>query len=120
MSWIFWKKKSKMVEVSDVKEENFSKPKAIPEPVGRYLVVDLGKSPDWVWQLKGVLRSKEDKYQYDVRVFDEAQARAKGVSVKNYITLDEHPELILFEGWYDKKYNSVHVQETLEPKPKAA
>jgi len=120
MSWSFWKKKSATVELSEVREEKLSKPKDIPEPVGRYLVVDLGKNPDWVWKLKSVVRRQTEKHRYDVRVFDEFQARAKKVSVRDYTTLDDHPELILFEGWYDKKSNMAHVQETLEPTPKAA
>jgi len=118
MSWSFWKKKSAKVELSEAKEEKLSKPKDIPEPVGRYLVVYLGKNPDWVWELKSVVRRQAEKQRYDVRVFDEIQAR--GVSVRDYTTLDEHPELILFEGWYDKKSNTAHMQETLVPTPKAA
>lgn len=120
MSWSFWKKKSATVELSEAKEEKLSKPKDIPEPVGRYLVVDLGKNPDWVWKLKSVARQQAEKHRYDVRVFDEIQTRARGVSVRDYTTLDEHSELILFEGWYDKKSNMVHMQETLVPTPKAA
>jgi len=120
MSWNFWKKKSETVELSKAKEEKLPKPKDIPEPVGRYLVVNLGKNPDWVWQLKGVVRRQTEKHRYDVRVFDEIQARAKKVSVKDYTSLDEYPELILFEGWYDKRSNMAEMQETIVPTPKAA
>lgn len=80
------------------KEEKLPKPKDMPEPVGRYLVFDLRKNPDWVCKLKSVVCRREEKYCYDVRVFDEAQAAAKKVSVKDYSSLDEHTELILFEG----------------------
>jgi hypothetical protein len=120
MSWSFWKKRSTTVELSEAKEEKLSKPKDIPEPVGRYLVVDLGKNPDWVWKLKSVVRRQAEKHRYDIRVFDEIQAKARGVSMRDYTTLDEHPELILFEGWYDKKSNMAHLQEHLVPTPKAA
>jgi hypothetical protein len=120
MSWSFWKKKSATVELSEPREEKLSKPKDIPEPVGRYLVVDLGRNPDWVWNLKGVVRRQGEKHRYDVRVFDDIQARAKGIRIRDYATLDDHPGLILFEGWYDKKSNMAHVQETLVPTPKAA
>jgi hypothetical protein len=119
MSWSFWKKRS-VTELSKAEEEKLSKPKSIPESVGRYLVVDLGKNPDWVWKLKSVVRRQAEKHRYDVRVFDEIQARVKGVNVRDYTTLDEHSELILFEGWYDKKSNMSHMQETLVPTPKAA
>jgi hypothetical protein len=120
MSWSFWKKKSVTVELSEAKEEKLSKPKDIPEPVGRYLVVDLDKDPDWVWKLKSVVRRQAEKNRYDVRVFNEIQAGSRGVSVRDYTTLDEHPELILFEGWYDKKSHIAHMQERSEPTPKAA
>ena len=120
MAWDFWKKKSETVELLKAEEEKLSRPRDIPEQVGRYLVVDLGKNPDWVWQLKSVVRRQAEKHRYDVRVFNEIQARARGVSVRDFTSLDEHPELILFEGWYDKKSNMAHVQELLVPTPKAA
>ena len=120
MAWNFWKQRPAMDELSKAKEEKLSKPKDIPEQVGRYIVVDLGKNPDWVWQLKSVVRRQTEKHRYNVRVFDEIQARARGVSVRDYTTLDEHPDLILFEGWYDKKSHMAHMQERLEPTPKAA
>ena len=120
MSWSFWKKKSATVELSETKEEKLSKPKDIQEPVARYLVVDLGKNPDWVWKLKSVVRRQEEKYRYDVRVFDEAKAAANGVRVRDFTSLDEHPELILYEGWYDKKSNTAHMEEKVGPTSKAA
>jgi hypothetical protein len=120
MSWNFWKKGPEKVEVSKEKEEKLPKPQDIPEAVGRYLVVDLGKDPDWVWSLRSVTRRQAEKYRYEVRVFDEIQAGARGVRVKDYTTFDEHPDLILFEGWYDKKSYQAHLQERLVPTPKAA
>jgi hypothetical protein len=120
MSWNFWKKRPETADLSKEKEEKLSKPKDIPEAVGRSLVVDLGKEPDWVWKLKSVVRRQAEKNRYDVRVFDEIQAGAKGVRVRDYTTLDEHPDLILFEGWYDKKSHMAHIEERLVPTPKAA
>jgi hypothetical protein len=120
MAWGFFKKRSDSVDLSKEKQERLSKPQEIPEPVGRCLVVDLGKEPDWVWKLRSVVRRQEEKYRYDVRVFDENQAGARGVRIKDYTTLDEYPDLILFEGWYDKKSYKVHMEERLVPTPKAA
>jgi len=120
MSWNFWKKRPETVDLSKEKEEKLSKPHDIPEAVGRCLVVDLGKDPDWVWKLRSVVRRQAEKYRYDVRVFDEIQAGARGVRVRDYTTLDEQPDLILFEGWYDKKSHRAHVEERLVPTPKAA
>lgn len=120
MSWSFWKRKSDTVDASKPKEEKLPKPMDIPESVGRSLVVDFGKDPDWVWHLKSVVHRREEKNCYEVRVFDESQAMMHGIIVRDFTSLDEHPELILFEGWYDKKSNKVQVQERLEPTPKAA
>ncbi|MFW6147458.1 MAG: hypothetical protein ACOC6B_03595 [Thermodesulfobacteriota bacterium] len=120
MSWNFLKKKTATTEQSKEKIEKLPRPKDIPEPVGRCLVVDLGKDPDWVWQLKSVVRAQAEKNCYDVRIFDESQVGLKGIRVKDYTTFDQHPELILFEGWYDKRSNKAKMQEPQLPTPKAA
>jgi len=100
---MFWKKKL-AEEAKTAKGEKLPGPKDIAELAGRYLVVEMGKDPDWVWKLKSVVRQRpEGKKKFDVRVFDEAQAAAKKVTVKDYTSLDEHPDLILYEGWFDKE-----------------
>jgi hypothetical protein len=112
MKWRFWKKETEKGESSKAKGQKLPKPKDIPEAVGRYLVVELGQNPDWVWLLKSVIRPRqEEKNLYDVRVFDEGKAAQKSVTVKDYMSLDEHPELILYEGWFDKKSMDVHIEE---------
>jgi len=90
--------------------------------VGRHLVVQLGKNPDWVWNLKGVVRPRQEgKDSYDVRVFDEGKAAQKNVIIKDYMSLDEHPELILYQGWFDKKSMQVQIEEKkIPPMPRAA
>lgn len=35
-----------------------------------------------------------------VRIFDHAVTREKGVTIEDYESLNEHPELILYEGYY--------------------
>ena len=98
MFWKLWKKTHTTGGPPKAKEEKLPRPKDIPEPVGRYLVVNLQKNPDWVWNLKGAVRQRQEgQYAFDVRVFDEKEASEKRVNVKNYTSLDEHPELILFE-----------------------
>jgi len=120
MKWKFWEKKAENEEVQ-AQAVKLSGPKNIPEAVGRYLVVKLGKDPDWVWKLKAVVRQRpEGKNAFDVRVYDANQVAAKNVNIKNFISLDTSPDLILFEGWYDKKTNQVDIKEILGPQPKAA
>lgn len=94
----FQKKESKAGEQPESKQK-LPKPQQLPQPVGAYLVVEMKNNPDWVWKLKCVIRPKLEKGQFDVRVFDEA-ALSK-VSVRDYTSLDDHQELILYEGWYD-------------------
>jgi hypothetical protein len=98
---MFWSKKA----------NGLLPPKSIPDAVGRYLVVTLGKNPDWVWNLKTVMRSNEgDKDTFEVRVFDQSQAADKGIKVRDYNSLSEHPEMILYEGWFNKRTYEAKVQ----------
>jgi len=121
MNWKIWKKKPAEGEAAKPNAENLPRPKEIPQAVGRYLVVDLGKDPDWVWNLKSVVRHRPDsKEAFDVRVFEESEAILKKVRVRDYTTLDAHPDLILFEGWYDKKKNTVEVREKKAETSRAA
>ena len=109
---MFRKKKPAREEPSKIRVERLLRPKDIPELVGRYLIVDLGQNPDWVWKLKGVVRRRlEGKHAFDFRVFDGARAVAKKVTVKDYNSLDEHPDLILYQGWFDKKSMRVQIEE---------
>lgn len=107
MSWKFWQKNSEN-EASPAAGTKLPGPRNIPESVGRYMVVKMKKDPDWVWGLEAVLRPRsEGKHVFDVRVFDVNEAASKNISVKNFNSLDACPELILFEGWFDKKNNQV-------------
>lgn len=111
MGWKFWEKKAGSNE-SHTGEVKLPGPKSIPESVGRYLVVKLKKNPDWTWNLEAVVRKRpEGKSAFDVRVFDASQATAKNVRVINFNSLDANPDLILYEGWYDKKTNQVELSE---------
>jgi len=35
-----------------------------------------------------------------IRIFHPAMAKEKGIAIYNYKSLDNHPELILYEGYY--------------------
>lgn len=121
MSWQFWKKAD--AEGAAEKGGKLPKPKDINGIVGRKLVVDFSKDPDWVWSLKSVERPKtNEKSAFDVRVFNGNQALSKRVPIKDYNSLDDHPELILFEGWYDKRTAKVDLKEmgAARKRPEAA
>jgi len=106
---MFWKKKS---EPSTPKVEKLPGPKDVPDIVGGHLVTDFNQNPDWVWKLKVVVRRRqESRHAFDVRVFDEFQTAAKNIKVRNYTSLDEHPEFILFEGWFNTDTRQLQLEE---------
>ena len=99
-------------EVLKPKAEKLPGPKDLPMPVGRDIVVQFKKEPDWVWSLRTVVRKNPTgKKVFDVRVFSERTAAEKNVKVRDYTSLDEHPELILFEGWFDEESAETHIVE---------
>jgi hypothetical protein len=108
MNWKFWKKDGNGNQSG--KTEKLSGPKDLPASVGRFIVVELKQDPDWTWRLKSVERLKEgSKHIFDVRIFDMTKSTAKGVAVKNYYSLDNRADLILFEGRYNKVTNEAKI-----------
>ena len=105
--WKFWKRNEGSGAGGTGNPVKLKKPGDLPPGVGRSLVVDYKLNPDWVWKLKCVLRpvdnSKNESY---FRVFSDASAREKAIRILNYDSLNDHPELILFSGSYDK---AVHI-----------
>jgi len=102
---MIWGKKS-------TKEEGkLSGPKAIPEPVLKYLVAERKLDPDLVKLLKAVERKGTTEAALNIRVFDDSEAIARKVQVKDYTSLDECQDLILYEGWYDEKAKQVKLEE---------
>jgi len=47
----------------------------------------------------------------NIRVFDDAEALAKKVQVKGYASLDQHPDLIIYDGWFDDWSKQVELEE---------
>lgn len=112
---MFWKK-TKTEESSQPKAEKLPGPRSIEELVGREIVTKLKKDPDWVWKLRSVVRQRTDgKHSFDFRVFDDNQVAASKIKIKDYTSFDDQPELVLYEGRFDKVSMAVH----FEDKPKA-
>jgi hypothetical protein len=102
MNWKIWRKSAH----EDIQKTGGAT--TIPEPVARYMVVDLQEEAEWVWYLKAVLSPRpESKHVYDFRVFEAAKAMAKNVQVQNFASLDNHPELIVLQGSYHRKSGDV-------------
>jgi len=102
-----------------VRVEKLPRPQEIPELAGRHLVVAKKKGPDWVWHLKAVVRKNPSrgKRAFDVRVFDESQVAQKKVKIKDWTTFDQHPDLILYEGWFDKESMRAELEERKAAQP---
>jgi hypothetical protein len=110
MFWKFWEH-----EKTKAGEERLPGPKGIPFEVGRHLVVEENTDPSLVWKLKGVVRPTEKKDASYCRVFDEAKATQAGVKVKDWSSLDEHLDLILWEGYIDKETATVRTEKFAKP-----
>ena len=107
MNWKFWQKNGSAND-----GQGLSRPKDLPEAVGRHLVVDLNLDPDWVWTLKAALRPRAGEQMVkDIRIFNPARAVADNVTVRNYTSLDAHPDLILYEGWFHSKTHKMQITE---------
>lgn len=91
-----------------INDEKLPGPKEIPEVVGRYMVVNLNKEPDYVWKLKSVCRKASSKQVSYCRVYDESKAIGAGIKVKDWTSLDAKPELVIWEGSFNR--DTFHVK----------
>jgi hypothetical protein len=64
----------------------------------------------WVEYLAVSRPHQENQAVIDVRVFDKWCAVQKKVEVKDFSSLDGHPELIVMEGWYDEKAKKASIK----------
>jgi hypothetical protein len=102
---MFWGKKS------EKEEGKLSGPKEIRGPVQNYLVAERKMDSTLVKLLKAVERKGTTGATFNIRIFDDSEAIAKKVQVKNYTSLDECPDLILYEGWFDEGAKQVNLEE---------
>lgn len=106
MNWKFWEKNN-----ADGTPK-LSGPKDLTPQIGFQLVTILKKDPDWVWKLKVCFRpNAAGNGLEDVRIFDPRQVSMAKVVVKNFSTLDDHRDLILYDGTFNKKTKEVKIQE---------
>ncbi|MBU1706228.1 hypothetical protein KKG19_05920, partial [Patescibacteria group bacterium] len=112
MFWEKWKKKPANAGPSNPEAEKLPGPRSIEELVGRQMVVDLKLDPDWTWKLRSVVRRRTGgPHRFDFRVFSETQVAAQKMKIKDYTSFDNHPDLILYQGWFDKISMEVHFEE---------
>jgi len=98
------------------REENGSGPVKIDRNLYRIVGREwerLPPSDHWV-RFMAVLRRHADNPDIcDVRIYDEWCTNNRGITVSDYASLDFHPDLVLFEGWFDKKAGTgnIHLKE---------
>lgn len=111
MKWKFWRNSpTHPSDSTGHTSAKLSRPRDLPQQIGQHLVLRERMDPDWVWSLKCVLRPHgQRKTSFDFRVFSLKHADAAGISVKDYDSLDPHPDQILFHGWFDKKNNAIEL-----------
>ena len=103
MFWKKWFKKGDASDLDAVRPKKLPKPKEMVQEVGMYMVTKLKMDPDWVWSLHCVTRPREDgRWKLDIRIFSRKSALEARVNIVNYNSLDDHPELIIYEGHYEK------------------
>jgi len=114
---MFWRKKKEEAAPAEgkgaaEKVEKLPGPKMLPEIVGNHIIKNMEKDSGWTWRLSAVMRPRAGGGKaFDVRIFATYEAAGRNIKVKDYTTLDEHPELILFEGWFDKDAKKVELVE---------
>lgn len=109
---MFWKKGAKTEEKPKAKVVKLPGPAAVPDIVAKYLVDSKKRKPQWVSDLKAVVRDKSGEgKEFDIRVFETGLALAKKITVQDYTSLNEHPDLIYYEGWFDKASKKVELEE---------
>ena len=111
MNWKFWKKTADQAGGNGTKAPKSAKPKDLPEPVGRKLVVGMKLDPDTVWAWKYVSRPVEGrKNTSEFRIFDPNATRMAGLVARDWSSFDDHQELILYSGIFDKSASSVDIR----------
>lgn len=113
---MFWKRKNNNADKSSVKLPG---PREISEPVKKSLIASNRIDPDIIPFLKLLVKPDENQRgKYFARIFDPADAEARGVRVKDYLTLDDNPEMIIAEGTGDDSSKTAAMEVKISiPKP---
>jgi hypothetical protein len=115
MNWKFWRNNETAAAPNGGKTQALERPRDLPHEIGRHMVVDHGLDPDWVWSLKCVRKLRENsKNAFDIRIFSLESAAQHRVKIRDYASLDNHLELVIYAGWYDRKTPNVHLEELIK------
>jgi len=111
MGWKFWQHDKDSSAQAGSPKIKLHGPKDLSQQIGMYLITNKKMDPDEVWNLKMVLRPKEEApARFEFRIFSPQKTDAVGVRVANFNTLESHAELVNFHGWLDKKTQQFEIQ----------
>ena len=93
-------------------------PKDIPSWAYMYLVTTLKVPPENTTSLRSVQKVGfwDGKLVTFIRIYN-PRASEEALQVKDFTSLDQHPELILFEGYWEKGGDRVFLECKAAPKP---
>lgn len=97
-------------------------PREIAHWAYMYLVTNLKIEPDYLSQMKSVeqMSFEGDTPVILIRIFD-PKALPKTTVIENFVSLDQHPDLIIFEGHMEKESGKIHfhARQQATPQPQA-
>jgi hypothetical protein len=115
MGWKFWERNETAAAPSTGNSKKLEKPRELPQEVGRHLVAEQDLDPDWIWNLKCVRKPKESsKSAFNIRIFSPENVAQHNVKVSDFASLDNHMDLVIFDGWYDKENRTVKLDRTIK------
>lgn len=98
------------------KIEKLSGPREIPPLVQNHLITEKKLEPDLAHIFRAVVRSNAaGPKAFHIRIFDESEATARKQPVKDYTSLDQYPELIIYDGWFDESTKQVELAAKKSP-----
>ena len=83
--------------------------------LSRMISHEIAKHPSvntdhWVKHMVVERPRAEDTDVIDFRIFDKWETDQAKLDIIDYSSLDAHPQLILYEGWYNKKAKKSEVR----------
>jgi hypothetical protein len=97
---------------SEKEKGKLPRPQTVPALVQKSLLADWKLPAELPPLLKAVVqRNGHEENTHDIRIYDDADAQARKIKVNDYTTLDEHPELTLYEGQFAEAAKKVELQE---------
>ena len=100
------------LEVVRHKVEKLPGPKRLPRMIETFLSDTYNMDPEIVKTLKMVMKHRPEKENAsDCRIFDPEEAEALNLKVTDYNFLNDHTDMILYDGWIDEGSKRVELSE---------